>query len=72
MKNMICDKCGCIIDCSDLAEMQIRTKDTQLFLSSPFIRNDNCKYDLCPRCGAQMTGVKAPVLISADEDGESV
>ena len=26
----------------------------------------------CPHCGAQMTGVKAPVLISADEDGESV
>ncbi len=31
------------------------------------------KLPFCPHCGAHMTGVKAPVLISADEDGgESV
>lgn len=31
------------------------------------------KLPFCPHCGAQMNGVKAPVLITADdEDGESV
>lgn len=28
------------------------------------------KLPFCPHCGAQMNGVKAPVLISADESGE--
>lgn len=30
------------------------------------------KLPFCPHCGAQMNGVKAPVLISADEDGENI
>ena len=29
------------------------------------------KLPFCPHCGAHMTGVKAPVLISADEDGDT-
>ncbi len=29
------------------------------------------KLPFCPHCGAHMNGVKAPVLITADEDGDT-